>query len=110
MPEAIPVARSMYETVKKLSMSVVMEEAFLFIVSQDVARQEFKDRSEEGDVIQSCGCHKDFGNYLYAVLYHLSMFYAIRHNQAMLDLYKQAKERYPTLDMAHEYNLSLIHI
>ena len=82
-PEAIPAASSIYETVKKLSMSVVMEEAFLFIVSRDVARQEFKDRSEEGDVIKSNGCHKDFGNYLYAVLYHLSMFYAIRHKPAI---------------------------
>ena len=104
MPEAIAAASSMYETVKQLSMSVVMEEALLFIVSQDVARQEFKNRSEDGDVVQSCGCHRDFGNYLYAVLYHLSMFYACRHSDLIDRLYKQAKERYPTLDMEHEYN------
>ena len=101
--QAMSACIRLYETAKQLSMSCAMEEALIYIVSDDVSRKEFKKRSEEGDVIESDGMRTDFGNYLYAVLYHLSMFYRCRHSDSFKKLYEEAKKKYPTLDREHEY-------
>ena len=51
--------------------------------------------TEKGDV--------DYGNYLYGILYHITVFYGRRHSEPIKSLYEQVKRRYPTLDMNHVY-------
>ena len=102
--EAIPACESLYATVRSISMSTVMQETLMFVVSEDITREEFKTRSQEGLVIETSRRHLDYGNYCYGMLYHLCMFYACRHSPVINSLYSQAKERYPTLDMEHQYN------
>ena len=101
--DCIPACEALYNIAKKISMSLVMQEALIFVVSEDICRREFKTRSHYGLVVESHNRQVDYGNYLYGVLYNLVMFYGCRHSPTICTLYKQAKERYPTLDMEAPY-------
>ena len=104
---AIEVCEEMYLLCKKIALSDTFEETLIYIVSEDITRQDFKHRSYDGLVWKRVGNQtvgSDCGNYFYAVLWQISIFYGVRHKKNLDVLYQDAIRRYPTLACYHDYN------
>ena len=79
--DAARLCHDVYEHCCYIGKSQIMEETLIYIISEDITRQQFKRCSQEG-LIYFGEDGVDKGNYFYAVAWHVAIWHASRHRPA----------------------------